>query len=259
MSKDARVAVVTGAASGIGRAVAVQASAAGMHVAAIDIDGDALTTLAKELADGPGVTELVVDVSDFDAVDSAAEQILSAHGDIALMSNNAGIAFVGSTWETSIEDWRRIFDVNFFGIVNMMKAFVPRLLERGSSARIINTASMLGLQCAPFITAYTATKHAVVAMSECLAGELALAGSSISIGVLCPGRVATPLGAGTDEEKLIEEIDVPLNRPVTPEFVADIVVAAADTEHGFLFTHAESADAFRERFDAICATASAPE
>jgi NAD(P)-dependent dehydrogenase (short-subunit alcohol dehydrogenase family) len=95
-------------------------------------------------------------------------------------------------------------------------------------------------------------------MSECLAGELALAGSSMSVAVLCPGRVATPLGAGTEEEKLIEEIDVPLNRPVEPEFVAEIVVAAVDTPHGFLFTHAESTEAFRERFDAIVATSSLP-
>jgi NAD(P)-dependent dehydrogenase (short-subunit alcohol dehydrogenase family) len=257
MSNDGRVAVVTGAASGIGRAVAVTAASAGMKVAAIDIDEAGLDALGRELSSSD-VLQLVVDVSDAAAVDAAAEKVLSTHDDVDLISTNAGIALVGSTWETPIADWRAIFDVNVFGIVHMMQSFVPRLLERGSSARIVNTASMLGLQCAPFITAYTASKHAVVAMSECLAGELALAGSSMSVAVLCPGRVATPLGAGTEEEKLIEEIDVPLNRPVEPEFVAEIVVAAVDTPHGFLFTHAESTEAFRERFDAIVATSSLP-
>jgi len=258
MSNAGRVAVVTGAASGIGRAVAVEAAASGMKVAAIDIDEAGLAALGRELGSSTELLELVVDVSDAAAVDAAAEKVLSTHDDLDLISCNAGIALVGSTWETPIDDWRRIFDVNVFGIVHMMQAFVPRLLERGSSARIVNTASMLGLQCAPFITAYTASKHAVVAMSECLAGELALAGSSMTVAVLCPGRVATPLGAGTEEEKLIEEIDVPLNRPVQPELVAEIVVRAVDSPHGFLFTHAESTDAFRERFEAIVATASQP-
>ncbi len=258
MSNEGRVAVVTGAASGIGRAVAKAAAASGMKVAVIDIDEGGLRSLGEELSSSD-VLELAVDVSDPAAVDAAAEKVLATHDDVDLISCNAGIAMVGSTWETPIEEWRRIFDVNVFGIVHMMQAFVPPLLERGSSARIVNTASMLGLQCAPFIAAYTSSKHAVVAMSECLAGELALAGSSMSVAVLCPGRVATELGAGTEEEKLIEEIDVPLNRPVQPEFVAEIVVGAVDTPHGFLFTHAESTDAFRERFDAIVANASLPD
>jgi NAD(P)-dependent dehydrogenase (short-subunit alcohol dehydrogenase family) len=258
MSTQQRVAVVTGAASGIGRAVAVRAAADGMRVVVIDIDADGLAALGTELGASAEVVEIAVDVSDHAAVDRAASQVFEQVDDITLMSCNAGIALVGTTWDTPIEDWRRIFDVNVFGIVNMMQAFVPRLLERGSSARIINTASMLGLQCAPFISAYTSSKHAVVAMSECLAGELQLAGSTMSVGVLCPGRVATPLGAGTEEEKMIEEIDTPLNVPVTPEFVAEIVVEAASTPNGFLFTHAESADAFRERFEAIVATASCP-
>jgi NAD(P)-dependent dehydrogenase (short-subunit alcohol dehydrogenase family) len=258
MSNEDRVAVVTGAASGIGRAVAVRAAADGMRVAAIDIDAAGLAGLGREVGSAGEVIEMVVDVTDSAAVDEAAARVMSTFGDVHLMSNNAGIAFVGSTWETPLDDWRRIFDVNLFGIVHMMHAFVPRLLERGSSTRIVNTASMLGLQCAPFITAYTATKHAVVALSECLAGELAMAGSTMSVAVLCPGRVATPLGAGTEEEKMIEEIDAPLNVPVTPEFVAEIVVQAARSPHGFLFTHAESTDAFRERFDAIVATASLP-
>ncbi len=258
MSNGDQVAVVTGAASGIGRAVAVAAAREGMRVAAIDVDADGLAGLGTELDGVTEVLQLAVDVTDLAAVEAAAEKIFATFGDVHLMSNNAGVALVGTTWDTPIEDWRKIFDVNVFGIIHMMKAFVPRLLERGSDTIIINTASMLGLQCAPFISAYTSSKHAVVAMSECLAGELQLAGSPIPVAVLCPGRVATPLGAGTEEEKMIEELDTPLNVPVSPEFVADIVGGAAQAPSGFLFTHKESADAVRERIDLILTTCSVP-
>jgi NAD(P)-dependent dehydrogenase (short-subunit alcohol dehydrogenase family) len=255
-SNQGNVAVVTGAASGIGRAVATRAVEEGMRVAAVDVNAEGLTSLAAE--HGDAVVPLPTDLTEFAAAQATADRVFAELGDVHLISTNAGVASVGTTWQTPLEEWHRIFDINLFGMLHTIQAFLPGMLERGTEATIVNTASMVGLQSAAMISAYTSSKHAVIGMSECLAGELQFSGSNIHISVLCPGRVATPLGAGTDDEKMIEEIDDPMNVPVQPEYVAGIIFDTLGDGHGYLFTHKEAPAAVQERTDAIIATAFTP-
>jgi NAD(P)-dependent dehydrogenase (short-subunit alcohol dehydrogenase family) len=247
------VAVVTGAANGIGNALARRAGAEGMKVVLVDIDEARLKEAVADLQEsGVDATGIGTDVADHEQVTAMAESVYATHGAVHLLCSNAGIASLGLPWETSIADWRRIIDVNLFGSVHAVHAFVGRMLEQGDPAHIVITASMAGLTSSPIISAYSTSKHALTGFSECLAGSLL--GTNVAVSVLCPGRVATTIG-NDDEAALIDQIDVPLNRAVTPEHVADTVFDGVRSNKGYLFTHAESLDALRERVDAIVGVA----
>jgi NAD(P)-dependent dehydrogenase (short-subunit alcohol dehydrogenase family) len=189
---EGKVAVVTGGASGIGQALARRFVADGMRVMLADIEGDALSAAARELREGGGqVAEYVCDVSDESQVIDLATETYEQFGTAHVVCNNAGGGGgLGNVWEIGQAEWDWVFGVNFWGVLNGIRAFVPRLIAQGEG-HVVNTASLAGLKAAPFMGPYAATKHAVVAISESLSHELAGMGSPVRVSVLCPGFLRT--------------------------------------------------------------------
>lgn len=187
-SFDGQVAVVTGAASGIGRALASALLARGSRVVLADQDRSTLERTADAL--GPVASTVVLDVRDRAAVQAAIDAVVAEHGRLDLLFNNAGISLGGQTHEMSGEYWDRILDVNLMGVVNGLLAAYPVMVAQGFG-HIVNTASGAGLVGPPLTVAYSTTKHAVVGLSTTLRPEAALHGVRVS--VLCPGAVETPI------------------------------------------------------------------
>lgn len=191
---DGKVAVVTGAASGIGRALADRFAAEGMKVVLADVEEVALEAAAKELADGGAETLAVVtDVADAAAVDALAARTLEELGAVHVVCNNAGVGGLGhSTWDGPLSAWEWVLGVNLWGVIHGIRAFVPALVEQ-DEGHVVNTASMAGLASVPFMGPYTTSKHAVVGLSEALFHELALRGSAVGVSVLCPAFLRTKI------------------------------------------------------------------
>jgi NAD(P)-dependent dehydrogenase (short-subunit alcohol dehydrogenase family) len=192
---DGRSALVTGGGSGIGLALARRLVAMGARVVVADLDADAADRAAHDVAassDGKGgnVVAQQLDVRDRDAVRAAIDQIVTREGHIDLMFNNAGISMGGPTHELTSAHWDLIIDTNLRGVVNGILGVYPTMIEQGHG-HIINTASGAGLVAPPFVTAYAATKHAVVGLSTGLRPEAARHG--VAVTVLCPGAVETPI------------------------------------------------------------------
>lgn len=185
-----RVAVVTGAASGIGRAVAAAAAAEGMKLALVDVEPAALQGAAEELSATTEVEALVADVADGDAMAAVRDRVLDRFGVVDLLHNNAGVGVGGPLWAVSESDWRWILGVNLWGVVHGIRLFVPQMVERGEG-HVVNTASVAGLTSPAFLGPYNATKHAVTTISETLHRDLRTLGSPVGVSVLCPGFVQT--------------------------------------------------------------------
>ncbi|HSM76404.1 MAG TPA: SDR family NAD(P)-dependent oxidoreductase, partial [Bryobacteraceae bacterium] len=186
-----RVAVVTGAASGIGRALAVRFAAEGMKVVLADVEEPALQAAAQELRDaGAAVLALRTDVSQEADVEALAVRTYEAFGGAHIVCNNAGVASrTVPSWEQTSADWQWVLSVNLWGVIHGIRAFVPRMLSSGGEGHIVNTASLAGLTSSPGLAPYNASKHAVATISESLYFELLAVPSSIRVSVLCPGWV----------------------------------------------------------------------
>lgn len=186
-----KVAVITGAASGIGLALSRRLGADGMRVMMADIEEPALAAAAQSLtAEGIETATAVTDVSDAGSVDALARATLERFGAVHVACNNAGVAGGGASWQIPLATWDWIVGVNLFGVVHGMRSFLPHLIEQGEG-HMVNTASVAGLIAAGWLGPYNATKHAVVAVSETLYHELAASGSQVGVSVLCPGFVRT--------------------------------------------------------------------
>jgi NAD(P)-dependent dehydrogenase (short-subunit alcohol dehydrogenase family) len=184
---EGKVAVVTGAASGIGRALAEELVEAGAVVTLTDVDGACVTAAAASMGGAAGRR---LDVTDRDAVAGVVDDVAAEHGRIDLLFNNAGISMGGPTHELTGAHWDRMIAVNLTGVVNGLLAAYPRMVAQGDG-QIVNTASGAGLAAPPFVTAYAATKHAVVGLSTGLRPEAALHG--VRVNVLCPGSIDTAI------------------------------------------------------------------
>ena len=184
-----RVVVVTGAGSGIGRETALAFSKLGAVVHVVDLDGDRAERVAGEL-DGPGFAH-AVDVRDPAAIEALAEDIYERHGRTHVLVNNAGVGQGGVVQELSLEDWKWVIDTNLWGVIHGIHSFVPRMIDQGGDAHIVNTASIAGLVGVPTMAPYCATKFGVVGMSEALGVELAPHG--IRVTAVCPGIIATDI------------------------------------------------------------------
>jgi NAD(P)-dependent dehydrogenase (short-subunit alcohol dehydrogenase family) len=188
--RTGQVAVVTGAAGGIGRGIAEALADRGMGVVLADRDQAALGAAERSLADaGARVLAVPTDVREEAAVQALAEAAFDAFGRVDVVCNNAGVWTLGRQWETSARQWRWVVDVNLWGVVHGVRTFVPLLLERPEGGHIVNTASMGGLLGAALTGPYGATKHAVVGLTKGLRAELA--DTRVGVSLLCPGKVAS--------------------------------------------------------------------
>ena len=187
-----RVAVVTGAASGIGLALAERFAAEGMKVVMADIEAAPLAAAAEGLRrQGAAVLATRVDVSSPDDVERLARETYEAFGAAHVLCNNAGVAVIGGVHEHTLADWQWVVNVNLWGVIHGVRAFLPRMLAGGDEGHIVNTASMAGLTTAPFMSVYDVTKHGVVALSEAMYKEAQVTGSPIGVSVVCPGLIDT--------------------------------------------------------------------
>ena len=185
MELEGKVAVITGGASGIGKAMAERFRDDGMKVVIADIEQTALDATAEEL----GIDGIRTDVSDLTSVEALCATVLERHGAVHVLCNNAGVGGGGRLDAQTMRDWQWVVGVNLWGVVHGLQVFLPLLQANPDGGHVVNTASMAGLAPFPGIGVYNATKYAVVGISETLAIELA--GSSVGVSVLCPGVVNT--------------------------------------------------------------------
>ena len=260
-----KVAVITGGASGIGKAVASAAAGEGMKVVIADIEEAALKEAANDLSsNGAEVLGVVTDVADAASVRDLRDRALDRFGAVHLVHNNAGVGAGGPIWEVSEDDWRWILGVNLWGVVHGIATFVPVLIEQGEG-HVVNTASIAGLTTAPFLGPYNATKQAVVAMSETLYKDLQAAGvTGIGVSVLCPGFVQTRI-AESDRNRpawaperevegateLRAAIQTLVDSGIPAEQVGRQVLDAVRTDTFYILTHPELDDAVATRFKDI--------
>jgi NAD(P)-dependent dehydrogenase (short-subunit alcohol dehydrogenase family) len=250
-----KVAVVTGAASGIGLALARALVAEGMKVVLADIEEPALEAALAGFPEGAEVRAVRCDVSDPAAVDALRDAAVEAFGTVHVVANNAGVSTGGPVWSHAPEDWDWVLGVNLFGVVNGVRSFTPLLIEQGEG-HIVNTASMAGLSSPPFMGVYNVSKHAVVTLSETLFGDLALAGAEgVGVSVLCPGWVQTRIheaGRNRPESDADATPSLAESAPgfaevaaaliaggLDPDDVARQVVDAIRTRRFYILTHPE--------------------
>jgi NAD(P)-dependent dehydrogenase (short-subunit alcohol dehydrogenase family) len=260
-----KVAVVTGGASGIGRALAARFVAEGMHVVIADIEEAPLAAAAAEL----GAVGVRTDVADADSVAALADATMEHFGAVHLVCNNAGVGGGGLIKDLTLKDWRWVIDVNLWGVIHGVHTFLPRLLENHDGGHIVNTASMAGLIAGPGIGPYNAAKYGVVAISETLAAELAADGSGVGVSVLCPGYVRTniftsqrnrPAELRNERKKSAaraanQQIAQALSAEgIDPGIVAGLVLDAVLTDRFWIITHPEYLPAVVERANAIHAS-----
>jgi NAD(P)-dependent dehydrogenase (short-subunit alcohol dehydrogenase family) len=246
-----RVAVVTGAASGIGLGIAQAFARAGMKVVMSDVDRTRLDREVVALGEDRA-TAIVCDVADPDAVEALAEQSYRRFGSVDVLCNNAGIIRGGTCWELPLADWDAVLGVNLRGVLHGIRSFVPRMLATGTEGHVVNVASMAAVLPVAGIGPYNVAKHGVLALSETLAMELSAAGAPIGVTVVMPGRVPSRLGRSP------ESPDAPPSPTLGPdELAADevgrMIVDAVVQNRSFLFTHPERIPDVERRFARITA------
>lgn len=235
-----KTAVVTGAASGIGLALAERFVAEGMNVVMADVEKGRLESAAKGIAAKPGqVLAVVTDVTKRESVDRLAEEARRGFGKVHVVCANAGVVTHGGVWELSLDDWQWTVDVNLWGVIHTLRAFVPGLIAHGEEGHVVTTSSAAGLVTG-HSSAYAATKYAVLGITEGLAVELA--DTPIGVSVLCPGGVKTGIfesernrpkelaEQGVHNPKVAERVAALSAKDradqVPPSYMADLVVKA---------------------------------
>lgn len=264
----AKVAVITGAAEGIGKAIAVAAAAEGMRLVLADIYQELLDKTVTELRqNGAEVIGVVTDVSKENEIQNLADQAYAQFGQVHLLVNNAGVAFAKSAWETTAKDWEWIMGINLYGITHAIRIFVPRMLASNEVAHIVNTASVAGLIAEPALAAYNVSKFGVVALSESLQHDLNLRQAKIGVSVLCPSWVKTRITDAERNRKTEDRIQVEqlekvslktgaaINKAVeagiAPQQVAHDVINAIKNNTFYILTHPETKAAVAIRSEDI--------
>jgi NAD(P)-dependent dehydrogenase (short-subunit alcohol dehydrogenase family) len=265
MELTEKTAVITGAASGFGREFALACAQRGMRLVLADLDADGLEQTAALLRPlgAPTITQ-TCNVSRGDEVARLADRAWEAFGAVHLLFNNAGVAAAGPVWLSTPEDWKWVLDVNLMGVVHGLQSFVPRMIAQGGEAHVVNTASIAGLISPPGLAVYAASKHAVVALSECLHHDLRLAGTRIGVSVLCPGFVKTGIAqshrhrppelansnpqARAHAEAVAQAMQC---SPVSAADVAQVTLDAVRDNRFYILTHPETETGIRFRMDSI--------
>lgn len=236
-----RVAAVTGAAGGIGRAVAVELADRGADVAVSDIDEEGLAETADLVAGrGADVHRAIVDVADREAVHGWADQVAEQFDDVHLIVNNAGVSVSASVEGLSYEDLDWIMDINFRGVVHGTKAFLP-YIRRAGEGRVVNVSSVFGLIASPTQSAYNASKFAVRGFTESLRAELALDDASVGASTVHPGGIDTDIVRNSrvgdtgvlerSREEVVQEFEQEIAR-LSPEETAEIIVDGIRRDNG---------------------------
>lgn len=262
-----KVAVITGAASGIGRAIADRCVQEGMNVVLADVEPEALSKAEASMkARGATVQAVRTDVSRAKDIEKLAQKTLEHFGAVHLLCNNAGVGTETAIWESTIAEWEWVIGVNLWGVIHGVRVFVPLMLAQDTECHIVNTASMAGLISSPGLGAYKVTKHAVVTLSETLYHELAERGAKVSVSVLCPGIVNTrimesvrnrPEGLATPHpsDRIAAARWETLRKLVASgmpaEQVADAVFDAIRNEKFYILTHPEGKQSVRTRMEDI--------
>jgi NAD(P)-dependent dehydrogenase (short-subunit alcohol dehydrogenase family) len=236
---EGRTAVVTGAASGIGLAVVEAFTAEGMQVVMADIDEESLRSHATRLSDQGGeVLAVGVDVRDPDAVEGVAAAAVERFGKLHVAVNNAGVVNGGYSWELSLEEWHRIIDINLWGVIHGIRAFVPRILASAEEGHVVNTGSMASVMALGRLGPYTVAKHGVLGLSDVLRAELVSLQAPVGVSVVMPGMIKTgmnPVGI------------------VSSATVATNVIDAIRHGRHYVFTDDHSTEQVDERLRAILA------
>ena len=262
-----KVAVITGAASGIGRALAERCVQEGMKAVLADVEAEPLATAEASLkASGATVLAVQTDVSQVRDVEALAQKTMEAFGAVHVLCNNAGVGTEAAVWESTLAEWEWIVGVNLWGVVHGVRVFVPLMLAQDAECHIVNTASTAGLISGPGLGAYKVTKHGVVTLSETLHHELAERGAKVKVSVLCPGIVNTrimesarnrpgdlaptgPRGPASEERWEALRRLVPAGMPAAQ--VADAVFEALRKDRFYILTHPEGKEAVRTRMEDI--------
>lgn len=260
-SLSGKTAVITGGASGIGRAMAERFAREGMQLVLSDIEAAALETAAAELrSQGAAVKAVRTDVSDAAQVDALAEAAYREFGAVHVLCNNAGVAPEGSpVWMRSLDTWNWILGVNLYGVIHGIRSFVPRMLAGGQEGHVVNTASIAGLSAGAMIGPYFVSKHAVVALSETLYLDLKMYNAKLGVSVLCPAFVKTrigesgrnrPVSAQSDALALPEFHEMVrglIESGIAASTVADRVAEAIRKNEFWILTHPETKAGVTER------------
>jgi NAD(P)-dependent dehydrogenase (short-subunit alcohol dehydrogenase family) len=263
---EGRVAVVTGAASGIGRALVNRFVDEKMRVVLADVEVGPLREAEAELLDSHAdVLAIQTDVRRLESVEALHQRVIDAYGEVNVLCNNAGVAVTGVTWEQSTADWDWALGVNLLGAVNAIRTFLPGMIAHGHEGHIVNTASLGGLAATPFQGAYSVSKFAVVGLSENLFMDLKATGARIGVSVLCPGFVNTRImdcarnrpveygapAASDPNDPAVQALRQMMAAGMDPAAVAECAVAAIRADRLYVLTHPEWDDAIRDRTDAM--------
>jgi NAD(P)-dependent dehydrogenase (short-subunit alcohol dehydrogenase family) len=263
---EGKVAVVTGAASGIGKALSAAFVDVGMKVVLADVEAAALESAAEELrgqgADVFAVTADVAQAADVERIGMAAMDVFGA---LHVACNNAGVSGGGLSWEIDLETWRWIIDVDLWGVIHGVRSFTPLIIASGGG-HIVNTASMAGLTSNPFMGPYNVAKHGVVTLSETLSVELQMTHPEVGVSVLCPGWVRTKINESErNRPDLPDAVDVEetgegllamkeminswIAEGLQPAHVASLVVEAMRENRFYVLTHPEWQGMIQDRID----------
>ncbi len=263
-----KVAVITGGASGIGRAIADRCGKEGMKMVLADVEDASLAQAETELkAAGATVLAVKTDVSKRNDVERLAERAFDAFGQVHLLFNNAGVAAGGAPWEATWNDWEWVIGVNLWGVIHGVKVFTPRMLEQNTECHIVNTSSAAGLVLGGGSSPYAVTKHAVVALSESMYTSLEQRKSLVKVSVLCPGVVRTNI-ANVERNRPAELRNESI--PISPEMqagsaafkavmdaamppsqVAEVVFNAIRQEQFYILSHPEWIEVIQLRTESL--------
>jgi NAD(P)-dependent dehydrogenase (short-subunit alcohol dehydrogenase family) len=270
-----RVAVVTGAGSGIGQGIARAAAQEGMRVVVADVEHAALEATASELrAGGADVLAVPTDVSDPARVDALADAAYERFGAVHLLCNNAGVFQAGVIWQRTIADWEWVMGVNFYGVLHGIRSFVPRMIEGGEPGHIVNTSSMAGIMTVAFSGPYVVSKFAAAALTECLAHDFRAQGvEHLGVSCLVPGSVDTRIADSTrnrpDEPPSEAQApdhwavagmlkDMTSNRGIHPDEAARIVFEGVRAGRFWICTSESFEPLVQQRYDAMLRSELAP-
>ena len=260
---EGRGAVITGGASGIGFACAQEFTRRGARVVLADIDQATLDHAVERLrADGAEAHGVICDVTKLEAVEQLADESFRLLGEVNLVFNNAGIAYAGAISDITHGDWRWVMDVDLWGPVHGVEAFLPRMIEQGGDRHIMFTSSFAGMVGNAYLGPYSVAKFGVVALAEGLSRELK--GEGIGVSVLCPMIVDTPLMANSERTRsddygarseqaaaIAQGLVAPTDVDVRPDDIARLTADAVVANRLYILPHRASRDSIRRRFERI--------